>query len=132
MLPGSSLYLLLSNILNQFRTHLIGMSGDISKMFREVGLHQGDRDLHWISHRHSAGNIVDCRMKHLTFGITTSPYLASQVLRQHMQTLHQERLCVCICLFCDNPSSDFIDGLISGLTKKICLHLWTSYGSPQR
>ena len=82
MLPGASLYPLLSNVLNQFRTHLIGMTGDISKMFREVGLHQGDRDLHWILHRDSAGNIVDCWMKRLTFVIITSPYLASQVLRQ--------------------------------------------------
>ena len=42
MLLGPLLYQLLFTILNWLCTHLIGMSGDFSKMFREVGLHQGD------------------------------------------------------------------------------------------
>ncbi len=46
LLQGPSLYPLLSTIINQFRTHRIGMSADISKMFREVGLLESDRDLH--------------------------------------------------------------------------------------
>ena len=38
LLPGPSLYPLLTTILNKFRLHHIRMSPDISKMFREVGL----------------------------------------------------------------------------------------------
>ena len=82
LLPGPSLYPFLSIILNRFCLHKIGMSGDISKMFWKVGLLKKDHNLRRFLHRDSAGNLIDCRMHCLTFGITTSPYLASQVLRQ--------------------------------------------------
>ena len=45
-------------------------------------MHPEDFDLHRFLHQDDSGEIIDCRMKKLTFGITTSPYLASQVLRQ--------------------------------------------------
>ena len=45
VLPGSSLYPLLTDVVLAFRSHVIGMSADISKMFREVELHKDDRDL---------------------------------------------------------------------------------------
>ena len=45
-------------------------------------LHPQDFDLHRLLHREDSGEIIDCSIKRLTFGITTSPYLASQVLRQ--------------------------------------------------
>ena len=51
------------------------------KMFREVGLRE-DRDLHKFLIRGASGEIEDIRMIRVTFGITTSPYLASQVLHQ--------------------------------------------------
>ena len=82
LLPGPCLYPLLHTVINRFRTHRIGMSSDISKMFREVALLSEGYDLHRFLHRDEAGKMVDCRMTRLTFGITTSPYLASQVLRQ--------------------------------------------------
>ena len=46
LLPGPGLYPLLTDVVLAFRTHVIGMSADISKMFREVELYQDDRDLH--------------------------------------------------------------------------------------
>ena len=64
LLSGPSLYPLLSTILNRFRMNPVAMVGDISKMFREVGLVEEDRDLH-----------------RFTFGFTSSPFLATQVLR---------------------------------------------------
>ena len=82
LLPGPSLYPFLSIILNRFCLHKIGMSGDISKMFWEVGLLKKDHNLRRFLHQDSAGNLIDCRMHRLSFGITTSPYLASQVLMQ--------------------------------------------------
>ena len=82
LLPGPSLYPLLSTIIGRFRTFPIAISGDISKMFREVGQHESDRDLHRFLHRSDSGEIVDCRMTRVTFGITSSPFLASQVLHQ--------------------------------------------------
>ena len=76
-----SLYPLLSTILNHFRMNSVAMVGDISKMFREVGLVEEDRDLHRFLHKNNAGKIVDVRMSRVTFGITSSPFLATQVLR---------------------------------------------------
>ena len=58
------------------------MSGDISKMFRVVGLQEGERDYHMFLHLDQAGDLQDWRMTRLTFGVTSSPYLATQVLHQ--------------------------------------------------
>ena len=49
LLSGLSLYPLLPTIVNRFRLHMIRMSGDISKKFREVCLHPEDFDLKSIS-----------------------------------------------------------------------------------
>jgi len=54
-------------------------------MFREILLHESDRDLHRFLLRDEEGNIVDHRMKRLTFGVKSSPYLATQVLLQIAQ-----------------------------------------------
>ena len=81
-LNGPSLYPLLPSILNRFWLPLISMSADIFKMFREVGLQEGERDYHRFLHHDQAGDLQDWRMTRLTFGVTSSPYLATQVLRQ--------------------------------------------------
>ena len=81
LLQGPSLYpLLLTTVITQFRSHKIGMSADILKMFREVGLTESDRDLHRFLHEDSDGQIQDWRMCRVTFGITSSPFLASKAL----------------------------------------------------
>ena len=58
------------------------MSADISKIFREVSLRQADRDWHHYLVRKKDGQIQDCRMKRVIFGVRSSPFLATQVLRQ--------------------------------------------------
>ena len=82
LLSGPSLYPHLTKVVNRFRTHSIGMSSDVSKMFREVGLQPSERDFHRFLMRNDSGDIVDMRMTRLTFGVTSSPFLASKVLRQ--------------------------------------------------
>ena len=59
------------------------MSADISEMFREVELHKDDRDLHRFlqSSTHGEG-VMDMPMTRAMFGVTSSPFLATQVLRQ--------------------------------------------------
>ncbi len=81
LLPGPISYHLLTNILLSFRVYRIGLSADISKMFREVSLHHADRDYHRFLFEDD-GEVQDWRMKRLTFGINCSPFLATQVLRQ--------------------------------------------------
>ena len=58
------------------------MTSDISKMFREVGLHHSERDYHRYLVRGENGQLQDWRVPKLTFGVTSSPFLATQVLHQ--------------------------------------------------
>ena len=91
LLQGPNRYPLLTTILLQFRQHLIGMAADISKIFREVGLHSGDRDLHRFLMRNDTTKMLEeWRMTRLTFGVTCSPFLATQVLRQLAEDHNQE------------------------------------------
>ena len=81
LLPGPNLYPPLQDILLRFRRHPVGMSADISKMFREILLNPEERDLHRFLVRNQTGAIIDCRMERLTFGVKCSPFLATQVHR---------------------------------------------------
>ena len=63
LLSGPSMYPLLKTLLNRFRTHKIGMSADISKIFQEIGLHPLEYDFHRFHHQNKTGTIRDCRMK---------------------------------------------------------------------
>ena len=82
LLPGPTLYPLLTDVVTRFRNFDIGMSADISKMFREVALDIQDRDLHRYLVENKEGHLVDTRMTRVTFGVVSSPFLATQVLRQ--------------------------------------------------
>ena len=83
LLPDQNLYPLLTNVTLAFRSQVVGISADISKIFREVELHKDDRDLYWflqLSTRREG--VMDMRMTRVTFGVTFSPFLVTQVLRQ--------------------------------------------------
>ena len=67
------------------------MSSDISKMFREVGLHTEEHDLHrYLTCSKETRQLEDWRMTRLTFGVTSSPFLATQVLKQVADDYHTE------------------------------------------
>ena len=74
----------------RFRLNSIGMSADISKMFREVSLHLDDRDLHRYITKDSNGMIKEHRMTRLIFGVSASPFLAIQVLMQSSKDYQAE------------------------------------------
>ena len=59
LLPGPSLYPKLTKMINQFRLNKIGMSGDISKMFREISLDKSEYDFHCFIHRGASGELHD-------------------------------------------------------------------------
>ncbi len=80
LLTGPNQYPLLQNILFKFRLKSIGISADIGKMFRQIMLHEEERDLHRFLRGTSAG-VEICRMKRLTFGVKSSPYIATQVIQ---------------------------------------------------
>ena len=59
------------------------MTADISQMFCQLLLDEKDRDLHRFVFRASPDEPVqDYRMKRLTFGATSSPFVATETLRQ--------------------------------------------------
>ena len=62
------------SVITKFRKHPVAISGDISKMFREVGLLQQEKDIHRFLHREvDSGKIADYQMTRLTFGVKSSP-----------------------------------------------------------
>ncbi len=84
---GPNLYPALPDILIRFRSHPIALTADIGKMFREVMLHPSERNYHRFFIRSADGELRDCRMTRLTFGVKSSPFVATQVLR-HLASQH--------------------------------------------
>ena len=75
LLPGPPQ---LTFLILAFRQHHIGMTSDISKMFREVGLHHTERDYHrYLVRGEKNGQSQDWKLSRLTFEVTSSPFLAS-------------------------------------------------------
>ena len=71
----------LDQILIKFRSYGIALSADITKMYREVVLAKEDRQLHrflWRSHPSEPVSVY-C-MNRVTFGVTSSPYVAIRTL----------------------------------------------------
>ncbi len=52
-------------------------------MFREVGLDPGERNFYRFLMRNESEDLADYRMKRLTFGVKSSPFLATMVLLHH-------------------------------------------------
>ena len=63
---------------------------DISKMFQEILLHPDERDFHMYFVKKSAGEIEDWWMKCLTFGVSSSPFLATAALHRIAQDHSEE------------------------------------------
>ena len=74
---GPNLYPHLADVLFKFRQHRIGLTSDISKMFREILLDPRHQDFHRFIVRQANGQVVDCRMARVTLGVASSPYLAT-------------------------------------------------------
>ena len=91
LMVGLTLYPNLTDVLIRFRSYPFAIAGDISKMYRAVQLTPGDRDLRrflWQPNLTSA--IQDYRMKHVAFGVASSPYLVTQVLQQTAHDFGEE------------------------------------------
>ncbi len=90
LITGPFLYPELTTVLNKFRLWDIAYSADISKMFREILLQPAERDYHRYLVRNSVGEIEDWRMKRLTFGVSSSPFLVTAALRRIAQDHSEE------------------------------------------
>ena len=80
---GPTLHPSLDQILMRFRSYKVALSGDVAKMYREVALCPSDRHLHRFLWRPElSGPISDYCMNRVTFGVTSSPYVAVRTLQQ--------------------------------------------------
>ena len=80
---GPTLQPTLVNTLLKFRSYSTAISGDISKMYREILLSPEDRPLHRFLWRKKVTEPwQDWEMQRVTFGVTSSPYLAIKTLIQ--------------------------------------------------
>ena len=107
LLPGPSLYPLLSTLITQFRLHNVAFTCDIPKMFRGIHLSSNDRDYLF---RGRDGKIADYRMKRLTFGVTSSPYLTTQVIHQAAEDMQEQHPLVAATA----KSCFYVDDYLSG------------------
>ena len=83
---GPTLHPTLDQILLVFRSYAVVISGDITKMYREVLLHPEDRPLHrFIWRPNEDSQWKDYEMSRVTFGVAVSPYLAVKTLQQAAQ-----------------------------------------------
>ena len=81
--PGPTLHPNLDHILMRFMSYLVALSGDVAKMYREVALSSEDRHLHrFVWRPEKTGPILDYSMNRVTFGVTSSPYVAVRTLQQ--------------------------------------------------
>lgn len=119
--PGPSILQELFSILVRFRKHQIAFAADVEKMFRQVIVHEDDRDYQRVVWREdSNGPILHFRLNTVTYGTTCATFLAARTLRQIANDLPSD--------FNDVKKiirSDFyVDDLLSGCASiKEAVHL---------
>ena len=80
---GPTLQPTLNQTLMKFRLNPVAVTGDISKMYREILLCEEDRALHRYFWRQELGGAwEEFEMQRVTFGVTASPYVAIKTLQQ--------------------------------------------------
>ena len=88
---GPTLQPSLDQTLLRFRIYPVAISGDISKMYREIMLAPEDQQLHrYIWREDTTQPWKDYQMKRVTFGVTSSPYLAVKTLQQAAKDFGQD------------------------------------------
>ena len=125
LLAGPTLHPRLTTILSRFRLHAVAISSDISKMFCGIHLLPEEKDLHRFLVRSYEGDLQDWRMRRLTFGVTSSPFLATSVLRQAASDLSETYPLASAALLSDFYVDDCLSGAsdISGalhLQQELC------------
>jgi len=89
IMVGPTIYPHITDILLKFRSNPVAVTADTSKMFCQVHLHNEDIDFHQFVFRASpGGKLKEFHMTRLTFGVSASPYIATQCLRQLAEIYH--------------------------------------------
>ena len=86
LVAGPTLHPNLDIVLLRFRGYRVALTGDVSKMYREVMLSEEDRQLHRFVWRAEPDQpVTTYAMNRVTFGVTSSPYVAVKTLHQIAQ-----------------------------------------------
>ncbi|KAL9956140.1 hypothetical protein ACROYT_G037576 [Oculina patagonica] len=86
--PGPALQPDLVGILLRFRKNVVGIMGDIEKMFLQTRLKEEDRDSHRYLWRDldPQATLKIYRMTRVTFGVVSSPFLAIGTIQEHVKS----------------------------------------------
>ncbi|XP_025270370.1 uncharacterized protein LOC112639710 [Camponotus floridanus] len=80
---GPNLLPTLADVLLRWRRHRYVLATDVEKMYRQIEVHQQDRDLQRILWRSSPKeNIQEYQLKTVTYGLSCAPFLAIRTLHQ--------------------------------------------------
>lgn len=88
---GPTIQPTLFQILMRFRTYRIALASDVEKMFRQILVHQDDRDLQrifWRSDRKKP--IGEYQLATVTYGMASAPFNAIRTLQQCAHDHHDE------------------------------------------
>ena len=90
---GPMLHMTLDRILMRFRVHRVALTGDIQKMYREIALAPSDQSYHrFVWRAHPDEPVSEFCMERVTFGVTSSPYVAVQTLQQVADEFREDSL----------------------------------------
>ncbi len=109
-LTGPNLYPLTSDILFQCRTKKVGLTADVSKMYREVKLDNTVKDSHRFLVRDEHGILVVNENDKTDNGIKPSSFVATAVLRHHATNNATRSPTVCV----EVHNSFYVDVYVSG------------------
>ena len=109
LMVGSTIQPDLFSTLMRFRFHRVAISGDVAKMYRQVGLDTNDRDFHRILWRDNPTEpLQHLRMTRVTYGIASSAFHATRCLKQVAELCGET-------LFVSSIQNDFyVDDFLSG------------------
>ena len=116
LLKGPKLHKDIADLILRFRLHAIAFVADISKMYRRILIrpeHRAYQHIVWRPSEHST--LREYELNTVTFGLTSSPYLAMRVLKQLSQD-EAERFPLAALIL---PNDVFVDDLISGSSTSI-------------
>lgn len=83
LLTGPKLHQDIVDVLLKFRVHSVALVADIKQMYLNINVRESDRDLQRILWRTTPCDpIRDYRLCTVTFGVSSSPYLALRTIRQ--------------------------------------------------
>ncbi|XP_062526540.1 uncharacterized protein LOC134199505 [Bombyx mori] len=86
LLTGPKLHMDIVDVLLKFRVHSIALTADIKQMYRNILVRESDKDFQRIVWRTSPEQTIrDYRLRTVTFGVKSSPYLALRTIKQLAQ-----------------------------------------------